>query len=335
MRLGICSLLLVTLSAGCHTAPASGPVDPFLGRTRVPPPSTGMAGGLPMDPSYHRGPGTSGSITPVPGGYSMAPDGDTSGAAVSYPDAAVASGAPAVSLGEVVSVVDGAPVTEKPDDPPGVGSGTSAAVASNRWSGQVTGGQPIVRTIHPRPAQGVSQQPTPARRPSVSPATSVSSSPRPTRVVNITELPRHHPAGAGHAERIATTISSGSDTTSRAGAFRLVAATAPSAEPERATTGGFGPAAGSYGYDTSYAWLRGRLEFSPIDQQWKLRYIPLDGETDDYGGSVVLEDEVKLAGCERGDFVEIHGRVLPEAPKSGFSPVYGITSLKRLGGSEG
>jgi hypothetical protein len=162
---------------------------------------------------------------------------------------------------------------------------------------------------------------------------------RPSRVVNIVDLPRRasSPSVVRTAAATAPVTTSPSGRPAGADAFRLVSAT----EPVDASTGGRSTqeatgfsAAARYGHEPSYAWLRGRLEFSLIDQQWKLRYIPVDGETDDYGGSVVLADESKLTGCERGDFVEIHGKVLGGQPASGFSPRYEVESLKRLSPSQ-
>jgi hypothetical protein len=304
---------LAIVLTGCQTGPASGPVDPFLGRTRVPPPGTGAANGLPIDPSYQ-----SGAVPSRAGLSGPAAPAGTLATGIAYPDVAVESGGPSVSLGDVVTVEDGDPMAAQaraePADP-------RTPTPAKRWSGQVTRSEPIVRTIHPPPASADHSRPTAAVHPSPMPAT------RPSRVVNIAELPR--PAASGSPDQPA---GAGAD------AFRLVSATEPvdqSPRPAATPSGGFSAAAGSYGYDTSYRWLRGRLEFSQIDQRWKLRYIPLAGDTDDYGGSVVLDDEAKLAGCERGDFVEVHGRVLLEGKRSGFAPVYQISELKRLGGAEG
>jgi hypothetical protein len=91
-------------------------------------------------------------------------------------------------------------------------------------------------------------------------------------------------------------------------------------------------ASGRFGHDPDYRWLRGRLEYSQIDRCWKLRYIPIDGETDSYGGSVMLAETPKLSGFERGDFVEIRGRVVP--PQSGgktFAAGYEVSDIQRLG----
>ncbi len=99
----------------------------------------------------------------------------------------------------------------------------------------------------------------------------------------------------------------------------------------------FQPAAGTaatggdYAHSPDYQTLRGKLEYSPSLRQWKLRYIPIDGRTDTYGGSVILPDSPALAGFKAGDVVEIRG-ALPAAriSSSGFAPQYTPTSIERL-----
>ena len=77
---------------------------------------------------------------------------------------------------------------------------------------------------------------------------------------------------------------------------------------------------GDYGYSTDYRRLRGRLEYLEKEQCWKLRYIPIDGVTDQYGGSVVLEQSAALAGFRRGDLVEVRGELGDPAPDGGTPP---------------
>ena len=87
-----------------------------------------------------------------------------------------------------------------------------------------------------------------------------------------------------------------------------------------------------YGYDPQYRWLRGRLEYSGIDHRWKLRYIPVEGTTDDYGGSVVLSDVSRLSGYERGEFVEVRGALgNPAEDDLGYAPEFQIHQIERLG----
>jgi hypothetical protein len=99
--------------------------------------------------------------------------------------------------------------------------------------------------------------------------------------------------------------------------------TAPASSPPSANVPG-------YGYDEKYQRLQGKLEFSPSQQRWKLRYIPIDGETDTYGGSVVLPESDKLNGFSAGDFVVVQGRLnTSRGPADGFSPPYMIERVAR------
>jgi hypothetical protein len=82
---------------------------------------------------------------------------------------------------------------------------------------------------------------------------------------------------------------------------------------------------GRYDHDASYTWLCGRLEHSSVMGQWKLRYIPIDGETDAYGGSVVIANAEQLEGMRPGDFVRVEGGVVDErVAGSRFAPKFEI-----------
>lgn len=78
----------------------------------------------------------------------------------------------------------------------------------------------------------------------------------------------------------------------------------------------------SYAYEPSYSSLRGRLEYSQSTRQWKLRYIPIDGQTDKFGGSVVLPGSAALQSLKPGDFVRVQGRMSQTPTIRGFSPTY-------------
>ena len=89
---------------------------------------------------------------------------------------------------------------------------------------------------------------------------------------------------------------------------------------------------GDYGYSTDYRRLRGRLEYLEKEQCWKLRYIPIDGATDQYGGSVVLEQSGALAGYRRGDLVEVRGELSARAADGkDFAPAYQVADIRALG----
>jgi hypothetical protein len=141
-------------------------------------------------------------------------------------------------------------------------------------------------------------------------------------MIDITELPQ--PDSAGDENR---------QFSHNSGEIRLVSgseSTEGSAVQHAVAVDSFSPRH-DYGYDPQYGWLRGRLEYSQIDEQWKVRYIPIDGETDQFGGSVILSDPSLLSGYERGDFVEIRGKLADENSKdTGYAPKYQISQIKKL-----
>lgn len=84
-----------------------------------------------------------------------------------------------------------------------------------------------------------------------------------------------------------------------------------------------------YAFGPDYTWLRGRLEYSQTARSWKLRYIPIDGQTDSYGGSVVLADSPALAAFKPGDTVSARGALAGASPHSGsFSPLYQLQQIE-------
>ena len=85
-----------------------------------------------------------------------------------------------------------------------------------------------------------------------------------------------------------------------------------------------------YGYDPQYRLLKGTLEYSQSNHQWRLRYIPADGATDNYGGSVVLGDATKLAGLHPGDFVSVQGTIgTASASQGSFAPLYNVQQVQK------
>ncbi|MBI3837391.1 MAG: hypothetical protein HY288_05600 [Planctomycetia bacterium] len=101
------------------------------------------------------------------------------------------------------------------------------------------------------------------------------------------------------------------------------------------SAGGRPQAAGAEGADYAfapdYAWLRGRLEYSQSLRQWKLRYIPIDGQTDQFGGSVVLPNSPALEAFKPGDKVAVRGSLAERSATSGsFSPLYKFDHVEPL-----
>jgi hypothetical protein len=89
---------------------------------------------------------------------------------------------------------------------------------------------------------------------------------------------------------------------------------------------------GKYDAERNYRWLKGKLEYSKIDDRWKLRYIPIDGETDDFGGSVVLLGSRLLDGYKAGEYVTVYGTLgETDARGAGFAPTYTVDRVVRQG----
>jgi hypothetical protein len=107
-------------------------------------------------------------------------------------------------------------------------------------------------------------------------------------------------------------------------------ATAPAAKPTSAPKGPTDQGA-TYGFDGNYAWLHGQLEYSAATKVWKLRYVPIDGPTDRFGGSVVLADSDLLAGHKAGEFVAVKGQLDGRpGPQGSYSPLYRVSEVQRL-----
>ncbi len=116
---------------------------------------------------------------------------------------------------------------------------------------------------------------------------------------------------------------------------RLVSATSdannpyPRRLPQADKPIGFTPSP-RYGHAGDHGWLNGRLEYSQVNRRWKLRYIPIDGQVDRFGGSVVLRKSSLLSGFERGDYVEVNGRLGEDATSGDYAPEYELTQIRRI-----
>jgi len=99
--------------------------------------------------------------------------------------------------------------------------------------------------------------------------------------------------------------------------------------PSTATGSPDQPAAG-FGYDPQYRWLKGQLEYSQATQTWRLRYIPPDGATDNFGGSVILSDASRLGGLKPGDLVYAEGTPGASGATTGsFAPIYTLQRIAK------
>jgi hypothetical protein len=337
------TLLVVAMLAlaGCQAEHPAAPADPFLfGPTRVPPPGTGAVAPQP---------GLS-SNRPAATGVVSTPASDPKNLAVAVrsmpaptfggPAQTPAAGGAVTPAGDQIKIPDAARKLDTPDP----------LVAGNNSST----GSPIFHERSPAtPPATTSNAPSSAisgsGSPGSSPASTVAdrrSDPLPSgqdRVVQ-TLLPRSQASSApsqfaptGGARPLQAPAASGGNKSNVVDIDDLPAAT-PTGQPQTSyhpntiqLVSGIEEIGSRYGYDPQYGWLRGKLEFSESDRQWKLRYIPIDGATDNYGGSVILADTPLLSGYERGDFVEVAGKLISaSSEKRGYAPKYQVSQLQRL-----
>ena len=157
----------------------------------------------------------------------------------------------------------------------------------------------------------------PGRTPTLATAPKLASGPT-LAPVEITELP---PA------RSATTFTATSKNSSAPAASGGAVQATFVSEVEDDTAGEATAArqAANFGYHTQYRWISGRLEYSASTQQWKLRYIPIDGETDRYGGSVLIANPDAVGEFQPGDYVRLEGAIVSPADDGGPpSPAYQV-----------
>jgi len=329
-------LVAVSALSGCKSQAPTG-TDPFFGRTRVPPPGTGSISGGPTDPYYSGAPGsTAPRYTPPAAtaprtspGTGTQPPSATGGQNYSPPNGSFkyqgSSWTPMGSSGVSGPEARAGSVLPRGDSPPTAAKATPTPAGRER----------VVQMLPPRAKAAAS---LPEARVPTSARAATDTEPRrlqvPKGTVEITDLPppgrvtaatRSSSASGGSGVRLASAAQQPDDA---AGVAAAVGVSDETAGGTPATESG--PPA-NYGHDPEYRWLRGKLEYSQIDRHWKLRYIPVDGTTDDFGGSVVLPDPKTLAGCERGDFIEVQGQLGQKTAKDTYAPSYQVSKVKRLG----
>jgi hypothetical protein len=328
-RLCVVGLVCLVL-AGCQWPSRPG-VDPFLGPTRVDPPATGSLGG-PAAPSY-LGPAPStpapGVTTPVPSNSynpaapqvmpsptpnnSYTPPGGTFNYRQSSVDRTKAISPSPTSYGSQAAVLvggSGSPATSEPADESGGAAEENAEFVEESGEGAVRASHDeAIRLVGPtdsETADGAGRTAAASKEPRRLQPTS--------DTIDIMDLPK-----AGTSKRASTAAG-------REG-FRVVGASATS-RPQ-ADSPSSPSAQTRYGRDSDYRWLKGQLEYSEVSRQWKLRYVPIDGQTDQYGGSVVLGDSPLLKDFKRGDFVTVQGTLGGKnAENGGFAPTYRLDQIK-------
>lgn len=300
--------LMAALLLGCKTPPPG--IDPFL-RTRVPPPASGEAAPLYEGGAYD--PAQQGSPIEQPGqGTYQPPPVDDSGS----------SSAPVQTPYERQNTPARFRTSARRDASPSV---QGAADGLEPPEVELAGGETEPEAATVQLAGGSSSE---APRSRVVPAT-YQSEIRILTPQDSDEAPESDQAADGSdLQSDVNNKWQGADAPTHASEQAAGESTSPSA--------GVGPhnvaavSSGSnepYAYDPLYGWLRGKLEYSQRDRRWKLRYIPVDGNTDRYGGSVVLTNPQMLEGFEPGEFVEVQGALAGSVGREPFAPGYRIERI--------
>ena len=325
-------LLCAAVAFGCQSPSAVS--DPFV-RSRVPPPATGNLSAAP--------PATYGAVVAPPGAaMSTAPMAPITPPSMPPPTAGVPA-APQYSAPAVPTYQAPPPPARSPTAPAG---SPPYAPPGGSWAPTSSTLGPPINSVNDRNAMqqevrplaesaragtlaaaagdGAGEGATPGQM-SVEPVNKINDSAMspPLRGANDAAIqPVSYNAPPGAPPRVVR----GAYTTTNGAASGQTTATRP-------ITSGAGPAdrGATYGYDANYAWLQGQLEYTQATRQWKLRYIPLDGMTDKYGGSVVLAPSPALNGMKAGAFVSVKGQIAANpAGQGSYAPLYQVTSVDRL-----
>jgi hypothetical protein len=330
------AVVIVSIGAsasGCQSP--SAPFDPFLaGRTTIPPPSTAAAPAAAAPyypaapaadapPTIYTPPGSTPAAVPATQNYLP-----RSGMSFPQSQASPAPGnttlastaAPSISSSNATSI---APATQ-----PASAAVDSTVKQASFSRADVPSSPPSVVRIPTQQAAAPNQlPPNGAAQPLASALRSADQRAAAAQLPELGDFPR--PTAVTNGGFRANTSPPAARATNA-----TAAAQAPGAKPPQPAS----PVASStpstnvpgYGYDEKYQRLQGKLEFSQSQQRWKLRYIPIDGETDTFGGSVVLPESEKLNGFTAGDFVVVQGRLnTARGPADGFSPPYLIERVAR------
>ena len=256
-------LMLLLALGGCRNRPTQ--LDPFLGKTTVPPPPTGSVGTqAPL-----------GSQFPAAPPNWNAPPTNTLPGTTTPGTVAPGTGTPALPPG-------GSYTPSVPFPPPQTLSGGTAPPPNNTPYQFTGAGNSNIRVVPPDP-------------------NTRSSFGTPNGGIDIMQLPVK-----GQGSRPATTPP---------GTVTVVSNTTTTTLPVQPS---------SYGFDPSYSQLSGKLEYSPHDGRWLLRYVPPENRPDRYGGVAILVPSGSMAGYRSGDFVTAQGRL--EAVGNA-SPVFTASGL--------
>jgi len=322
MRCLFCTLglvLFVVSFAGCRT-PATGVSNPFLSPDRVPPPATRTQLPGTAQPYYQGDPLPNTSINSAPQNYQPAPTFAPQPAGVvppggwnttpqPYPGGASLNG---VLPGNIQPVNAVAPIQVQPDQ------------FDLRFA-QPPPYQPLNQpSLMPVAQQGVSayqdqlvSYEAPIAQPIAQPIIAQPmAEPRQVRIRAISS------DGFGENGQTAGRVPS-SDGFRPQGSSLV---RKPTTGIRRAPRGPVREASDRFGFAPGYEWLRGQLQLSSATGQWTLRYVPIQGSVDPFGGNLTIANPQVLSNLQPGDFVLLRGRL--DGTEVG-APIYTVSVVQR------
>ncbi len=84
-----------------------------------------------------------------------------------------------------------------------------------------------------------------------------------------------------------------------------------------------------FGFDPTYRWLRGQLQYYPQTGYWGVRYVPLGGAADSYGGVAVIDNPEVLGGVQPGEYLAVQGYLeTAEAGNGQFLPLFTVEGVQ-------
>ncbi len=279
-------------AGGCRSRPAQ--LDPFMGRTTVPPPATGSVGGGAPAYTYPAAPPSlvAPPATTIPPAASPFPSGGSLYAPPGGFTPNTSTPRSSATPQTIVNPTASAPPPNAPIAPPAQFAGASGATASpirvlepSRTSAGPVGTTVARPNALPAAAGGVDIMDLPVSNRPAQPQTAAA----PGALQNFQQPAAAYPPGTSNV-------------------------------PVRTAT--LEPAQAAYGYNNDYTRLAGRLEYSPADGRWMLRYLAPGAATDRFGGVVLVAVQRAAAGLRPGDFVIADGRIDPSTTAAGYPPVF-------------
>lgn len=333
MKRCLALLLLASLAAGCK-APAPS-IDPFFGRSTVPPPGPGE---MPVENPAAYYPGAPNA----PASAARRPDGQMPGAP-GRPATQLASKPKAAKggIGSQAISTPGATIRSATNkaEPAAAGSRVRAASPNEDSPAEKDDGEVDDREAADEPRHGSTLRIVPAKasafirkREAEAAKAAAEEDAKAEGEQDAEDEPE--PAAPIRARFTGLRKSNGDSarksvsTASFVQSIPVETEAGDEAEETPAASSKSASSRRSYGFDPDYAWVQGKLEYSQAAKQWKLRYIPIDGKTDEFGGSVVLADSDLLKEYKTGDFVTVRGNVSGRDPQ-GFSAIYRIEQIEK------